>query len=130
MGSRVTEVERTFSDFLIFLFKHFIRMKFVCVFVVLLFCLISTAFACIGDGCVHDRMEERFYWISTRETENADLVKELNGPEGYCNSLGLVVTQSGSSLWLRALELEKKKFGDNTVKGNAKKVICHEQIWN
>merc|ERR1711872_1189757 len=107
MGSRLSGRENVqrFSESS--LSKHYIRMKFVCMFVVLMFCLISTASACIGNGCVHDRMEERFYWVSTRETENANLVDELNGPEGYCNSLGLALTQSGSSLWLRALELEK-----------------------
>merc|ERR1719167_1409581 len=83
-----------------------------------------------GNGCIHDKMENRFYWVSTRETENTQLVKEIGGPRDYCLSLGLSLTQNGSSLWLRALELEKKKFGDSVAKNNAEKVICHEPKWS
>merc|ERR1712234_44358 len=107
MGSGRENVQRFSKSFLS---KQLIRMKFVCMFVVLLFCLISTAFACIGNGCVHDRMEERFYWVSTRETENASLVDELNGPEGYCNSLGLALTQSeGGTLHRQEVPLHRPR---------------------
>ena len=69
-------------------------------------CMFSFTLACIGSGCVYDRMESQFYWISARETEMLDSVRDLGGARGYCESLGLAITPKGSSLWMRALEDE------------------------
>merc|ERR1712002_330518 len=95
----------------------------------LLGCMLSFTNGCIGNGCVHDKMENQFYWISARETEMQNSVVDIGGPFSYRQTLGLAKTPKGSSLWMRALELEKTKWGSNSMMDN-EDVICHEPKWN
>ncbi len=41
-----------------------------------------------GTGCIFDKMEERFYWFSSRAVEEVPNVLDAGGPAAYCSSLG------------------------------------------
>ena len=44
----------------------------------------------LGDGCIYDKMENRFFWISDRAKSEIESVKDHGGPKAYCNALGKV----------------------------------------
>merc|ERR1712098_108928 len=94
----------------------------------LLTCLVTTSLACIGTGCLHDKMENRFFWISIHEDPNS--IKDIGSPRDYCTTFGLSLTQPGSSLWMRAEKLEKDKWSGTIEVSKEKKVICHEPKWS
>ncbi|XP_023334058.1 uncharacterized protein LOC111705667 [Eurytemora carolleeae] len=97
-----------------------------------LLCLIPISLACLGDGCIYDKMENRFFWISDRAKSEIESVKDHGGPKAYCNALGLAVTDRGNSLWMRAEDLQKnaEMYEQNTKPAYSSKTICHEMIWN
>ena len=41
-----------------------------------------------GTGCIFDKTEERFYWISWRAKEEIPMVLENGEPAVYCSMLG------------------------------------------
>ena len=95
--------------------------------------------ACIGAGCVWDRVEERFYWFSDRVGWEADNVADAGGPAVYCQSLGMFVTPPGSELWTRAEEVARAEdsVGPPTSpsfhhkrSSQGGRVICHEVKWD
>eukprot|EP00088_Acartia_fossae_P008538 TRINITY_DN1408_c0_g1_i2.p1 TRINITY_DN1408_c0_g1~~TRINITY_DN1408_c0_g1_i2.p1 ORF type:complete len:135 (+),score=17.80 TRINITY_DN1408_c0_g1_i2:42-407(+) len=119
------------------------------IFLLVFFVGFEVAFGCIGDGCIHDREENRFFWFSDRAGSEIANVKEQGGPSSYCLSLGLTVTSPGSSIWMRAMEIERRiaetqsrfSFTDDSVEASGEsaedpkilwpiRTVCHEMKWN
>merc|ERR1712243_77219 len=112
-------------------FKARMKILLVTMFAAL---FVAKSQACIGAGCLWDKMEERFFWISDRIGSEAESVREQGGPQAYCNSLGLAITAPGTTLWRRAEELQRKaeEFDPAPNRSNLypAKTICHEMKWN
>ncbi len=98
----------------------------------LILSILYTTQACIGTGCIFDKMEERFYWFSRRAVEEVPNVLDAGGPASYCSSLGLAVTAPGSSLYKRAEILLRYREASDPIVSSASlpRTVCHEEKWD
>ena len=81
--------------------------------------------ACIGDGCVHDRERDQFFWCSGNIGQERDSIKswygELNKAayEGYCTGVSAMVVTTNQEL---------RRLAERMCGGQMHEVICHEDI--
>ena len=81
--------------------------------------------ACIGDGCVHDRERDQFFWCSGNIGQERDSIKSWYGGlnkaayEGYC---------TGVSAMLVTTDLQLRRLAERMCGGRGHEVICHEDI--
>ena len=81
--------------------------------------------ACIGDGCVHDRERDQFFWCSGNIGQERESIMSWYGGlnkaayEGYC---------TGVSAMLVTTNQELRRLAMKMCGGQRHEVICHEDI--
>jgi len=92
--------------------------------------LLPVALSCIGSGCVWDKENKQFFWLSDRAESEVASVKIQGGPQSYCQSLGLEITPRGSKLWRRAHAVARQRGSSSAKKEFSPSVVCHEPKWD
>ena len=87
----------------------------------------SSVLACIGDGCVHDRERDQFFWCSGNIGQEKDSIISWFGGlnqasyEGYCTGVSAMLVTTDPTLRSLAVSLCGGQDEDHQV-------VCHEDI--
>ena len=87
----------------------------------------NSALACIGDGCVHDRDKDQFFWCSGNIGQEKDsIISRFGGLskasyEAYCTGVSAMLVTTDPTLKTLAVSHCGGQAEDHEV-------ICHEDI--